>query len=145
MEIVIALHSLVSSKWSLIPHKNLEMELRKQLCAKFTNKIKSLHRLLNIRRPHEQRRYLMSMREYACIWSWFRRINGKRSTLCGSNPNCSRIERNLCLTLSQQNGLHLTISRECGTAHRILAQTCRTLGVICIENKSARIQGERTT
>lgn len=83
--------------------------------------------------------YLMSMRLYACKWSWFRRIKGKRSTRTGSTPSCSNVERNLCLILSQQKGLHLTTRREFGTAHNILAQTCRTLGVIWKRKQEATL------
>lgn len=75
--------------------------------------------------------YLISIREYACIWSWLKRIRGNKSTRKDSSPICSKVERNLCLTLSQQKGLHLTTSLEFGTAQSIVAQTRNTFGVIC--------------
>lgn len=75
--------------------------------------------------------HLMSIKEYACMWSWLRWMSGSKSTRNDSKPNSSNVDKNFCLILSQQNGLHLTTSRELGTAHKILAQTCNTFGVIC--------------
>jgi hypothetical protein len=71
------------------------------------------------------------MREYACIWSWFRRINGSKSTRSDSTPSSSSFARKPSLTLSQQKGLHFTTSRELGILHSILAHTRSTRGVIC--------------
>ena len=74
---------------------------------------------------------LISIREYACMWSWFRRINGRRSTRFDSTPSSSSFARNVSLILSQQNGLHLTINLAVGIAQRIFAQTQSTRCVIC--------------
>ena len=52
------------------------------------------------------------------------------STRSGSRPNLSSVERNLCLTLSQQNNLHLSTRREFGNAYSIFGHTCSTLGAI---------------
>ena len=86
---------------------------------------------LNLEDPKcDKTSHLMSIKEYACMWSWLRWMSGSKSTRNGSKPNSSSVDKNFCLILSQQNGLHLTTSRELGTAHNILAQTCNTFGVI---------------
>ena len=77
--------------------------------------------------------YLISMSEYDCMWSWFMRMSGSRSTRRELMPSAASAAMKRSLMEAHENGLHLTIRREAGTARRMRAHRRNTLGVICEE------------